>query len=169
MRSDQANMRSEIGHFEADLVFNKGSMSLNILTAVDRKSRYAIMVKNNSKKSMEVIEGLKKRAYDHGAKSVTFDNGPEFTLHHTLTTDLAIDTYFCDPGKPWQKGSVENFNGLLRHRIPFETDPEGISQELLDSVAHDINHTPRESLDFLTPCEVFMGSFQKENILCCIS
>ena len=99
MRSDKANMRSEIGHFEADLVFNKGSMSLNVLTAVDRKSRYAIMVKNNSKKSMEVIEGLKKRAYDHGAKSVTFDNGTEFTLHHTLTADLAIETYFCEDRK----------------------------------------------------------------------
>ena len=169
MRPAKINDRSVIGHFEADLVFNKGSMSSNVLTAIDRKSRYAILIKNESKRSMEVIEGLKKKALKLGVKSVTFDNGTEFTLHYTLTEQHMIDTYFCDPGKPWQKGSIENFNGLLRHRIPFEVDPKEINQQLLNSVAHDINHTPRESLGYLTPCEVFKGTFQKGNTTCCIS
>jgi len=111
-----------------------------------------------------LLKGLKL-----GVKSVTFDNVTEFTLHHTLTEQHMIDTYFCDPEKPWQKGSIENFNGLLRYRIPFEVKPEKINQQLLNSVAYDINHTPREPLEYLTLRKVFKGTFQKGNTTCYVS
>ena len=128
MRPAKINDRSVIGHFEADLVFNKGSMSSNVLTAIDRKKvvmQYSLKMK--AKDQWRLLK-KKKKALKLGVKSVTFDNGTEFTLHYTLTEQHMIDTYFCDPGKPWQKGSIENFNGLLRHRIPFEVDPKEINQ-----------------------------------------
>ncbi len=163
-RPEEIDNRSSVGHFEADLIFNKGSMSANVLTAIDRKSRYALMIKNKSKQSVEVIEGLKKKALDYDIKSITFDNGSEFTQHHVL----GVDTYFCDPGKPWQKGSVEHLNWMVRYRIPFETDPAEIDEDLLDAVAYDLNHMPRESLGFQTLCEVFRKGFQGEKNVCCI-
>lgn len=156
------------GHFEADLVFNKGSMSSNILTAIERKSRFTILLKNETKQSMEVIDGLEKRAQDLRIQSITFDNGSEFARHEILSKKHKISTYFCDPGKPWQKGSIEHFNGMLRRRIPFEVSPGDISQQLLDSVSYELNHMPRESLGFLTPCEVFNETFQSENSQCCV-
>ena len=166
-RPKEIEDRSTPGHFEADLVFNKGSMSSNTLTAIERKSRYVILVKNDTKQSSEVIDGLDKRIQDLEVESITFDNGSEFTRHSILKDKLQIDTYFCDPGKPWQKGSIEHFNGMLRHRIPFNTPPEEITQELLDSVAYDLNHMPRESLNFLTPCEVFSQSRNSGFKGCC--
>jgi IS30 family transposase len=142
-------------------------MSSNILTAIDRKTRYAILLKNMKKNSMEVISGLKKQAQDLGIRSVTFDNGSEFTRHEILKKS-SVDTYFCDPGKPWQKGSIEHFNGMLRRRIPFDQHPDDINQELLDSVSYQMNHMPRESLGFLTPCEAKNNRVQSEINRCCV-
>jgi IS30 family transposase len=75
---------------------------------------------------------------------------------------MKILTYFCDPGSPWQKGSVENMNGLLRRDLPFELNSEMITQEYLDSVAYRINNTPRKLLGYSTPMEVFLKNLKKE-------
>ena len=161
--------RQSDGHFEADLVFNKGSMSKNILTLIDRKSRLVTLIKNETKNSALVIGGILKHVARLAIKNITFDNGSEFTLHTKLRNQHAIGTFFCDPGSPWQKGSIEQFNGMLRRHIPFKVAPEAISQKMLDQIGFSINHTPREILGFLTPCEVFNKTFQSGNIACCVS
>ena len=108
--------------------------------------------KNESKQSNVVIESLKdiKAKNKYPINTVTFDNGSEFTNH----SELGVDTYFCDPGSPWQKGSIENFNGILRRYIDYRIDINEITQEMLDSVANKINNKPRKILDFLTPNEM---------------
>ena len=104
---------------------------------------------------------------DGVAQSATFDNGIEF-MRHTKLHEHGIDTYFCDPGAPWQKGSVEHLNGMIRRFIPFRVNYEEISQDLVQEIAYRLNHMPRESLGFLTPCEAFNQEFQTVNSRCCI-
>lgn len=150
--------RQTLGHYEADLMFNIGSQAANILTIVERKSRKVALVKHESKHSEPIIESLTKRL-GSGAKSCTFDNGKEFAFHYKL----GIPTFFCDPAAPWQKGSVENMNGLLRRHIPFELEPHLITQEYLDQIADMVNNTPRKKLNFLTPNQVFKQSLKEES------
>ena len=90
--------------------------------------------------------------------TMTFDNGSEFTNH----SDLSIDTYFCDPGSPWQKGSIENVNGILRRYIDYRMDANLVTQDMLDSVANAINNKPRKVLKFLTPNEQFEKLYRKD-------
>jgi transposase, IS30 family len=151
VRPEHINNRSEIGHYEADLVFQKGNQSQNILSLVERKSRMIVLIKNNSKHSEVVMKALKNKVSKHKypVHTITFDNGSEFTNH----SELGIDTYFCDPGSPWQKGAIENVNGILRTYLDYRINPETITQEMLDSIAEHINNKPRKILNFLTPNE----------------
>jgi transposase, IS30 family len=150
--------REILGHYEADLMFNIGSQAANILTIVERKSRKVMLVKHESKHSEPIIESLAKRL-GSDAKSCTFDNGKEFAFHHKL----GIPTFFCDPAAPWQKGSVENMNGLMRRYVPFELEPHLITQEYLDQIADRVNNTPRKKLNFLTPNQVFEQNLEMES------
>jgi IS30 family transposase len=134
-RPESINQRQELGHAEADLMFNRGSQSANVLTMVDRKSRLVGLVKNES------------------VNSVTCDNGMEFSEHVQITDKLSIPVYFCAPGAPWQKGAVENMNKMLRRFLPFSLNANDIAQEKLDWVADILNNTPRAILGFLTPFE----------------
>jgi len=152
-RPESINRRKELGHLEGDLIFNKGSKTANVLTLLDRKSRYVMLIKNKSKKSEVIIDAILSSAEKHGAASVTFDNGMEFTNHQKIIDRLSIPTYFCDPGAPWQKGSVENMNRLLRRFIPFDLETHDITQEYLNLVADILNNTPRAILGFRTPAE----------------
>lgn len=149
-RPAKIDTREDLGHYEADLMFNAGSQSANVLTLIERKSRVVTFVKHTSKHSQPIIESIKDKIGPR-ALSCTFDNGKEFALHHTLN----IPTFFCDPGSPWQKGSVENANGLARAYIPFSMNSHSINQEYLDQIAHDMNNKPRKIFKFLTPYEVF--------------
>jgi IS30 family transposase len=151
--------RKAPGHFEGDLFFNAGSMSANVLNLVDRKSRITILFKNDSKFSEPIIDRI-DRTIGTFAESVTFDNGKEFAAHNRLREKCGIKTYFCDPGSPWQKGSVENSNGALRRYLPFKVPAHTITQELLNKVADIINNIPRRSLKFLTPAEVFEHDYK---------
>jgi transposase, IS30 family len=150
--------RKEAGHLEADLFFNAGSLSANVLNIVDRRSRVTFLVKNDSKFSEPIIDRL-SRSVGSFAKSITFDNGTEFAMHYRLQ-ETGIQTYFCDPGSPWQKGSVENSNGALRRYLPFKVPANSITQEILNKVADIINNIPRRSLKFLTPAEVFEQDYK---------
>lgn len=155
-RPAEIENRKTFGHYEADLMFNQGSQSANVLTIVERKSRMVFLVKHSSKHSNPIIKSIEKKV-GNTALSCTFDNGTEFSDHWKMK----ISTYFCDPGSPWQKGSVENMNGLLRKDLPFELDPKLITQEYLDSVAYRINNTPRKLLGYSTPMEVFLENLKK--------
>lgn len=156
-RPQEINSREEFGHYEADLMFTKGSQSQNILTMVERKSRMSFFIKQMSKQSLPTIDAIKQKIGSI-ALSCTFDNGKEFALHYILD----IPTFFCDPGKPWQKGSVENLNGVARDYVPFDTNPESVTQDYLDQVENTINNRPRKLLNFLTPREVYMREMKKK-------
>jgi IS30 family transposase len=99
-----------------------------------------------------LIDFLKRSSLD--VKSITFDNGSEFADHWRLKEELGIDTYFCDPGAPWQKGSIENLNGMLRRFFPFKVSAEEITNEQVVVVNAKINNMPREILSYKTPNEV---------------
>jgi len=156
-RPAEIGTRESFGHCEADLIFTKGSQAANVLTAVERKSRMIFLSKHESKQSAPIVASL-KYMIGNIAKSCTFDNGKEFTEHHTL----GILTYFCDPGAPWQKGGIENANNIIRRDVPFDMDPKSITQEYLDAAAYKMNNRPRKILGFLTPQEVFTKCVEQE-------
>jgi IS30 family transposase len=153
VRPEVINNRLELGHMEGDLIFNSGSQSSNILTLIDRKSRFVMLTKNDSKKTDAVIEAVSCCLKKLGAKSATFDNGSEFSSHTKLNKQHGIETYFCDPGAPWQKGSVENMNKQIRRFLPFKMKANDVTQEMADNVASILNNMPRKILGFMTPLE----------------
>ena len=148
------NQNIEAHHYEGDLIFNSGSQSANILTMIDRKTKHTILIKNNNKRSATVIGALIQNIKKSGLtiNSITFDNGSEFAEHAKLHT-LGIKTYFCDPGSPWQKGRIENLNGIARRFLPFNMGASEVTNELLREVEHRLNRMPRQSLGFMTPLE----------------
>jgi len=148
--------RAVPGHWEGDLIF--GTKTSQIATLVERHTRYVMLAKVNAKDTETVINALIKQAHKLPRelyKSLTWDRGSEMTarLHFTLATD--IDVYFCDPQSPWQRGSNENTNGLLRQYFPKGTDLSGHSQAKLNAVARQLNERPIKTLDYGTPAERF--------------
>ena len=152
-RPASINERKELGHWEGDLIIFTTLRSKNITTMVERKTRFTKLVLNSTKTSKEVINGIKSSFNKDliSLKSMTFDRGTEFANHH----ELPADTYFCDPGSPWQKGAVENMNGRIRNLIPKHTRPYFLKQKDLDIIADILNNTPRQILGFKTPKELF--------------
>jgi len=158
-RPQSIEKRKEIGHWEGDIVmFGGQEKTRNIATLVERKSRYSIAIKNADKRSETVVNGICNRLAilpETIRKSITFDRGGEFANHSLLKKTASIDSYFCDPHSPWQKGSNENFNGRLRRFVPRGTAPENISEEKLENIINLMNNTPRKCLKFQTPNEAF--------------
>lgn len=157
-RPEQINNREEFGHLEGDLMFCKDNQSVSITTMVERKTRFVQLVKNSSKHSAVVIAGIfnKLRSLPGFArKTLTFDNGTEFTRHTFLKRFMKIQTYFCDKHSPWQKGQVEKTNAILRRYLPFNTNLNEITNTDLINIQNRINDAPRRCLGFKTPREVF--------------
>ena len=148
--------RAVPGHWEGDLI--AGSNNSYIATLVERHSRYVMLAKVSNKKTETVINALIEHAHQLPRElyeSLTWDRGLEMADHKrfTLATDVAV--YFCDPRSPWQRGSNENTNGLLRHYFPKRTDLSVHSQQHLDMIAAKLNRRPRQTLGFQTPAERF--------------
>ena len=148
--------RAVPGHWEGDLLC--GSSNSYIVTLVERHSRYVLLAKVPNRDSASVINALIAQAHrlpDELVKSLTWDRGKEMAQHKrfTLATDAAV--YFCDPQSPWQRGSNENTNGLLRQYFPKGTNLAVHSQERLDEIARQLNGRPRKTLGFETPAERF--------------
>ena len=146
--------RAVPGHWEGDLI--AGSKNTHIATLVERHSRYVMLAKVSSKDTETVVSTLIEHARKLPTelyKSLTWDRGLEMADHKrfTLATDIAV--YFCDPKSPWQRGSNENINGLLRQYFPKRTDLSVHSQEHLDKIARKLNTRPRKTLEFATPAE----------------
>jgi len=159
VRPQEINERKDIGHCEGDLVFQQGNGSQNLLTVVDRKTRFAHIIKCESKHAQVVNEGLKRvqESMFFSVKSLTLDNGSEFSKHN----DLGLPVYFCDPHSPWQKGSIEHLNGIVRRHLDYRVPIETVTQDMLDSIAHSINSIPRKILGYLTPFEALKFSYNQ--------
>ena len=148
--------RAVPGHWEGDLL--AGSNNSYIATLVERFSRYVMLAKVNGKDTETVINALIKHAHKLPTelyKSLTWDRGKEMADHQRFTLATDIKVYFCDPQSPWQRGSNENTNGLLRQYFPKGTDLSVHSQARLNAVARQLNGRPRKTLQFETPAERF--------------
>lgn len=154
LRPDDAADRATPGHWEADFMLF-AQYGQNILVAHERRSRYTLIHHPPDRKAHRTAAAL---AIMLGAwpaalrRTLTFDNGTEFAQHHTLRA-LGIDTFFCDPHAPWQKGGVENAIGRLRRYLPRKTNLDCLSQQQLETIILRYNNTPRKCLDFQTPAE----------------
>jgi len=148
--------RAVPGHWEGDLLF--GSSNSQIATLVERHTRYVMLAKVDRKDTETVINALIKHAHKLPRelyKSLTWDRGKEMADHKRFTLATDIKVYFCDPQNPWQRGSNENTNGLLRQYFPKGMDLSNVSQNKLNAIARRLNERPRKTLNFETPAERF--------------
>jgi len=125
---------------------------------VERVSRFTVLLRNNDRQSKPIMDGLidTLSALPHAARrSITFDRGTEFTDWPYLQAGLGVQTWFCDPQSPWQKGSVENTNRRARKWLPRDLDPLSVDDFDLRGICDQLNTTPRICLGFRTPAEVF--------------
>jgi IS30 family transposase len=151
--------RAVPGHWEGDLL--SGAKNSYIATLVERHSRFAVLIKVASKDTAVVVAALSQHVRQLPAalrRSLTWDRGLEMAQHKTFTVATDVKVYFCDPQSPWQRGSNENTNGLLRQYFPRGTDLSGYSQAELDQVALRLNQRPRKTLGFQTPASKLQQS-----------
>jgi len=155
-RPPEVEDRAVPGHWEGDLIV--GSNNSFIATLVERHSRFVMLAKVENKDTQSVITALIKQARKLPKelyRSLTWDRGSEMTGHRKFTMATKIDVYFCDPQSPWQRGSNENTNRLLRQYFPKGIDISGFSQAKLSAVARQLNERPRKTLQYRTPAEKF--------------
>ena len=148
--------RAVPGHWEGDLL--SGSKNSYIATLVERQTRYVMLTKVANKETGTVVSALIRQAKKLPTelyKSLTWDRGKELADHRRFSVATDIDVYFCDPQSPWQRGSNENTNGLLRQYFPKGTDLSVYSQADLNKVARQLNERPRKTLEFETPAKRF--------------
>jgi IS30 family transposase len=148
--------RAVPGHWEGDLI--SGPQNSYIATLVERHTRYVMLLKLPDKSTQTVVSALIRQSKTLPTelyKSLTWDRGKELTDHRRFSLATDIDVYFCDPRSPWQRGSNENTNGLLRQYFPKGTDLSVYTQAHLNKVARQLNERPRKTLGFETPAERF--------------
>jgi len=156
-RPEVIEQRLRLGDFEGDTVLGPPGTG-GLATLVDRKSRFTMGVKIHSKNADHVharLKGRLKELDQQRRRSITFDNGTEFAHCHRLEKHLGLELYFADPGRPYQRGTNENTNGLIRQYFPKGTDFRDISHHEVRRVEELLNNRPRACLGFRTPAEVF--------------
>lgn len=154
-RPAEAEDRAVPGHWEGDLL--AGSGNTYIATLVERRSRFTILVKVGSKETATVVKALERRVRTLPAqlrRTLMWDRGTEMAAHGAFAVATDVKVYFCDPQSPWQRGTNENTNGLLRQYFPKGTDLPVFSQAKLDQVARKLNGRPRATLGFSTPASM---------------
>jgi len=154
-RPAEAEDRAVPGHWEGDLL--AGSGNTHVATLVERRSRYTILVKVKSKDTATVVKALQRRVRTLPSQlkgTLTWDRGMEMASHSSFSVATDVKVYFCDPQSPWQRGTNENTNGLLRQYMPKGTDLSRFSQKQLDRIANRLNGRPRETLGFDTPASI---------------
>lgn len=161
-RPAHIEQRKQVGHWEGDTVIGAAHKQA-IVTLVERKSGFAVLAKVPHKTADLVGRAIEDKLKPLRArvKTLTVDNGKEFAHHLATDQALGIQTYFADPYCSWQRGSNENFNGLLRQYIPKKRRMETVTDEELTMIQNRINHRPRKRLGFKTPYEVFHASLNR--------
>ncbi|MGA2113025.1 MAG: IS30 family transposase [Anaerolineales bacterium] len=150
-----ANQRTEPGHWETDSLLYPHQQALNVL--VDRHSRFTLLTKLAARSAQETSRALLLQLAEKPVRSLTSDNGSEYAEHERISHLLHIPFFFCHPYHSWEKGTVENTNGLIRRYLPHCTDLDRVTQLDLDAISSELNDRPRKCLDFLTPAEVLYG------------
>ena len=163
-RPQSVALRNEFGHWEGDLM-QFHSQRGNLLTLCERKSRFVITAPLQTKTAdatgkaiIRVLRSLPQAA----RKSITYDNGGEFEHHLDMENTLSMPVYFCDPHSPWQRGTIENTNGILRRDMPRKFDIKNYTARDIGEITWAVNSIPRKCLGFKTPAEAFL-----ENLRCC--
>ena len=150
--------RAVPGHWEGDLVLGRAGKSA-IATLVERRTRYVLLAAlPGGRTAPEVRDALVEAVTTLPARlrrSLTWDRGHEMAEHQRFTVDTGVAVYFCDPHSPWQRGTNENTNGLLRQYLPRSVDLREVTQEELDAIADELNGRPRQTLDWRSPSEAF--------------
>jgi IS30 family transposase len=161
-RPPEADDRAVPGHWEGDLLFGKGMTA--VATLVERQSRYLMLVALPDGHRAELVaDALAERIVglpDELRRSLTWDQGKEMAAHKRFSIETGLPVYFCDPRSPWQRGSNENTNGLLRQYFPKRTSLAPFSQADLDAVAAELNGRPRQTLGWLKPSEALDQALQ---------
>jgi IS30 family transposase len=157
-RPAEVEDRAVPGHWEGDLIIGKGGRSA-IGTLVERSSRYVMLFRLPQGRSAEELRVALTRQISklpaQLRRTLTWDQGKEMADHLRFSTDTDMQVYFCDPHSPWQRGSNENTNGLLRQYFPSNTDLSLHSAAHLNAVARELNNRPRQTLGWMKPFEVF--------------
>ncbi|MBB3424516.1 IS30 family transposase [Rhizobium sp. BK312] len=160
-RPDFIDDRTQFGHWEGDLlIFERDLGHANLTSLVERKSRYTVMIKNQSRHSRPIVDKIIETFSPlpgFARQSFTFDRGTEFAGFRALEDGIGARSWFCDPSAPWQKGAVENANKCIRRFMPGDTDLAEVPQSALVQLAHHLNDLPIKCLGYKTPTEVFMA------------
>jgi len=161
-RPEAAEKREEFGHWEGDLMQFRTQRG-NLLTLCERKTRFVITAPLKTKTASEtgnVLRNIFRHLPEPARHTVTFDNGGEFAEHETLTRETSVQVFFCDPHSPWQRGAIENTNGVIRRDMPRKTDMDDYSRSDIDDIMWAINSTPRKCLGYRTPAEAFLENLR---------
>ncbi|MDR0321499.1 MAG: IS30 family transposase [Treponema sp.] len=158
-RPGHVNLRSRVGHWEADTAISRNSKAA-IMVLAERRTRYVIIKKLDAKTAFAMHNATVKSLGNHHSsvrRSITYDNGTENALHELTNRTLGVKSYFCNPYHSWEKGTVENMIGIIRRFYPKKTDWKNVTQWDLNKVARFINNRPMKLLGFKTPCQVFVA------------
>lgn len=157
LRPPEVAARIVPGRWEGDLI--KGAMNRSSVgTLVERLCRYVMLVKPEGNNAEDILNGFRRRLTsipESLRKTLTYDQGPEMAIHGKFSADVNMDIFFCDPHSPWQRGSNENANGLVREYLPKGMDLSNVSHQHLTAIEESINGRPRKILNWHTSQEVF--------------
>jgi IS30 family transposase len=158
--------RQDFGHWEGDLmIFSREHGPANLTSLVERKSRFTMLLQNQSRKSEAVLGRIRDRLASlprAARQSITFDRGSEFMAWPLLEKHVELGSFYCDPRSPWQKGTNENTNGRIRRFLPGHANINEVTAEDLHTICRKLNHTPRKCLGYRTPHEVFYSHLHQQ-------